>query len=93
MNDLDCRPPPGFLYHDSDLSFRLTENSEICALMGNINKYKSNPSLFYCEKSHKYISKHRLIDGIRDCYYNEDESYNDSCSLNDTQRFNCTRIN
>ncbi|CAF4037284.1 unnamed protein product, partial [Adineta steineri] len=90
MNGLDCCPPPGFLYHDSDLSFRLTENSEICALMGNINKYKSNPSLFYCEKSDKYISKHRLIDGIQDCYYNEDESYNDSCSLNDTQRFNCT---
>ncbi|CAF1548373.1 unnamed protein product, partial [Adineta steineri] len=36
------------------------------------------------------ISKHRLIDGFRDCYHREDENYKDSCLLNDIQRFNCT---
>ncbi|CAF1244459.1 unnamed protein product [Adineta steineri] len=90
INGLHCRPAPKY---DSDvpfLSIALREDATICALMGNINEYKSNSSLFYCEKSRKYISKHRLIDGIPDCYYDEDESYNASCSLNDTQRFNCT---
>ncbi|CAF1325276.1 unnamed protein product [Adineta steineri] len=90
MKGLDCRPHPGFLNHDQSLSSRLKEDTKICALMGNINKYESNSSLFYCKKSDKYISKHRLIDGILDCYYDEDESYTHSCSLNDTQRFNCT---
>ncbi|CAF3787974.1 unnamed protein product [Adineta steineri] len=90
INGSDCRLPPKYLIEDSYLFYYLEEDAKICALMGNINKYKSNPSLFYCEKSNKYISKHRLIDGIQDCYYNEDESYTNSCSLNDTQRFTCT---
>ncbi|CAF4165072.1 unnamed protein product, partial [Adineta steineri] len=90
INGSDCRAAPKYLSHDSFLSFRLKEDTKICALMGNINKYESNSSLFYCKKSDKYISKHRLVDGTQDCYYNEDESYNASCSLNDTQRFNCT---
>ncbi|CAF3815544.1 unnamed protein product [Adineta steineri] len=90
INGSDCRSAPTYIYPNPGLSNRLTEDAKICALTGNINKYESNSPLFYCEKSHKYISKHRLIDGIRDCYHNEDESYADSCSLNDTQRFNCT---
>ncbi|CAF1554519.1 unnamed protein product, partial [Adineta steineri] len=90
MNGLDCRSSATFFSNSPGLSDYLKENAAICALMGNINKYKSNSSLFYCEKSHKYISKHRLIDGIRDCYYNEDEIYTNSCSLNDIHRFNCT---
>ncbi|CAF0817434.1 unnamed protein product [Adineta steineri] len=90
VNGLDCRPAPRYEYRGPSLSSRLRNNTEICALMGNINKYESNSSLFYCEKSDKYISKHRLVDGTQDCNYNEDENYTNSCSLNDTQRFNCT---
>ncbi|CAF1497303.1 unnamed protein product [Adineta steineri] len=90
INDLACRSAPRYEYPNLGLSAYLTEDAKICALTGNINKYESISSLFYCEKSHKYISKHRLIDGIQDCYHDEDESYTHSCSLNDTQRFNCT---
>ncbi|CAF0794838.1 unnamed protein product [Adineta steineri] len=89
-NGLACRPAPRYEFRGPSLASKLQNNSEMCGFMGNINTYTSNLSLFYCEKSDKYISKHRLIDGILDCYYGEDESYSDSCSLNDTQRFNCT---
>ncbi|CAF0959925.1 unnamed protein product [Adineta steineri] len=90
INGSDCRLSPQPLHNNWRLSYNLEESTTICALTGNINKYKSKSSLFYCKKSDKYISKHRLIDGIQDCFNGEDESYNDSCSLNDTQRFNCT---
>ncbi|CAF1071802.1 unnamed protein product [Adineta steineri] len=90
INGLACRRILRYEYPTPGLPHFLKEDTAICAFMGNINKYESNSSLFYCEKSHKYISKHRLIDGIQDCYYDEDESYTHSCSLNDTQRFNCT---
>ncbi|CAF1406391.1 unnamed protein product, partial [Adineta steineri] len=90
INGLDCRLAPRYEFHRPSLAPRLRNDSEMCGFMGNIIKYKSNSSLFYCKKSDKYISKHRLIDGILDCYYGEDESYSASCSLNDTQRFNCT---
>ncbi|CAF1381404.1 unnamed protein product [Adineta steineri] len=90
LNGLDCREAPKYPSDYPFLFYYLKEDAKICALMGNINEYKSNVSLFYCKKSDKYISKHRLVDGTQDCYYNEDESYSASCSLNDTQRFNCT---
>ena len=86
--DLDCRrfePVDSFI----DLEDNLQDIAKICQLMGDINNYTSISSLFYCEQSERYISKHRLIDGRRDCNYEEDEIYNDSCSLNDSQRFPC----
>ncbi|UJR16981.1 hypothetical protein I4U23_003879 [Adineta vaga] len=48
----------------------------------------SHSSLFYCPLSMKCISKHRLVDGNSDCYYNEDETFS-TCQLNDSQRFSC----
>ncbi|CAF0832608.1 unnamed protein product [Adineta ricciae] len=91
MNGLDCRRFQAnhleSLYLESDLS----KAARVCALMGNINTYASNSSsLYYCEHSLRYISKHRLIDGVEDCHNEEDETYPNSCSLNDTQRFTCT---
>ncbi|CAF1509979.1 unnamed protein product, partial [Adineta ricciae] len=47
-------------------------------------------SLYCCANSTKCISKHRLLDGIHDCYLNDDETYNLSCSLNDKFRFKCS---
>ena len=35
----------------------------------------SNSSLYYCSLSHRYISKHLLLDRISDCYYSQDEQY------------------
>ncbi|CAF4643086.1 unnamed protein product [Rotaria sp. Silwood1] len=48
----------------------------------------SHPSLFHCPLSLKCISKHRLLDGISDCYFGEDEAFH-ACHLNDSRRFIC----
>ncbi|CAF0767538.1 unnamed protein product [Adineta ricciae] len=48
-----------------------------------------NASLFHCSRSLKCISKHRLVDGISDCYYNEDELFDGTCLLNGSNRFTC----
>ena len=47
-------------------------------------------SLYCCKNSSKCISKHRIIDGISDCYLNDDEEqFELSCSINHTHRFKC----
>ena len=50
---------------------------------------KNITSLFLCPNSNKYISKHRLVDGIFDCVEDEDESYNNSCDLSSKYRLKC----
>ena len=47
-------------------------------------------SLFHCPNSTKCISKHRLLDGISDCYDAVDETYPNSCELNQKHRFSCS---
>jgi hypothetical protein len=39
---------------------------------------------FHCGK--KCISKHRLVDSFTECFDNSDETFNDSCTLNDKYR-------
>ncbi|CAM4805094.1 unnamed protein product [Rotaria magnacalcarata] len=62
---------------------------------GCLTRYKmendSEPiSLYRCKNSSKYISKHRIIDGISDCYLNDDEQeYAISCSIQNKFRFQC----
>ena len=46
----------------------------------------------HCANLWKYISKHRLVDGIQDCIANDDETLADNCSLNQTHRFPCSDI-
>ncbi|CAF4045618.1 unnamed protein product, partial [Adineta steineri] len=48
-------------------------------------------SLYHCKNSSKYISKHRILDGISDCFLKDDEQVLSelSCSLNQTSRFQC----
>ena len=58
-----------------------------CLTIGT-DKNCSHPSLFHCLLSSKCISKHRLVDGTKDCYYAEDESFA-ACQLNDSWRFSC----
>jgi hypothetical protein len=94
IGGLDCRPFEqvttssgiGSLYY---LYSALISVANRCSLKGNENIYTPNLSLFYCELSHRYISKHRLLDGISDCYDREDENYPYSCLLNDSQRYSC----
>ncbi|UJR12620.1 hypothetical protein I4U23_016795 [Adineta vaga] len=46
--------------------------------------------MYRCLNSTKCISKQRLVDGIRDCPFDDDEIFNQSCLLNDVrQRFKC----
>jgi hypothetical protein len=52
-----------------------------------------HPSLFHCPGTSKYISERRLLDGYVDCYGGADETYVDSCQLNDKYRFRCTSEN
>jgi hypothetical protein len=52
------------------------------------------PSLYQCINSSKIISQHRLLDGVEDCLYGDDESYGESCSLkNFNHRFRCNSDN
>jgi hypothetical protein len=51
------------------------------------------PPLYHCKNSKKLISTHRLVDGISDCFENDDELYNTSCALNDTYRRLCPKEN
>jgi hypothetical protein len=46
-------------------------------------------SLYKCQNSSKYISKHRLMDGNRDCSQEDDENYPNSCQLNHRYRVAC----
>ena len=47
-------------------------------------------NLFRCKQSDLCISKHRLLDGVNDCFDNSDENSNDTCFLNDPYRFQCS---
>ncbi|CAF3838083.1 unnamed protein product [Adineta steineri] len=49
-----------------------------------------HPSLYLCQNSSKYISKHRILDNIIDCYLKDDErDLVLSCSISDPHRFQC----
>ena len=52
--------------------------------------YCEQSNMYQCSNTHKCISKHRLVDNILDCYAGDDESFNSSCSLNHTYRFQCS---
>ncbi|CAF1293771.1 unnamed protein product [Adineta ricciae] len=49
-----------------------------------------NQQLFQCSNTAKCISKHRLLDGVYDCPWIDDERYNRSCALNHRHRFRCS---
>ena len=51
--------------------------------------YAAYPSLYNCENSLKWISKHRILDEIIDCFKEDDENFNKSCELNDRYRVTC----
>ncbi|CAF1449187.1 unnamed protein product [Adineta steineri] len=65
----------------------LFDLSQRCLTIGTV-QVCSHSSLFHCSRSLKCISKHRLVDGYNDCYYQEDELF-PTCQLNDSKRFIC----
>ncbi|CAF1018247.1 unnamed protein product [Adineta steineri] len=65
-----------------------------CMAISRNRNYSQHLSLYSCKNSSKLISKHRIVDGISDCYLNDDEQeFELSCSLNDTFRFKCSDEN
>lgn len=62
----------------------------VCSsIINSMHCSQETTSLFPCSNSKTCISKHRLVDAIRDCPRNEDEIYENSCALNDKDRFKC----
>ncbi len=55
----------------------------------NKTKYNNDPSLYNCQNSSKFISKHRIMDNIKDCFEEDDKNYQNSCLLNDRYRVKC----
>ncbi|CAF1473302.1 unnamed protein product [Adineta steineri] len=62
-----------------------------CSIITNETHYCNYSGLYQCKNSSKCISKQRLLDGIQDCLFNDDETFNQSCSLPDIrQRSRCS---
>ena len=73
------------------LGTHIRERFRQCSLVKNETFYCNYSTMYQCENVSKCISKQHLLDGIQDCPYYDDESYNQSCSLRDVrQRFNCS---
>ncbi|CAF0920174.1 unnamed protein product [Adineta ricciae] len=53
----------------------------------------TNSHLYQCEKSRKCISKFRILDGVMDCPLDDDETYEDTCSLTKTHHQYQCKIN
>ncbi|CAF0737960.1 unnamed protein product [Adineta steineri] len=52
--------------------------------------HSKHSSLYLCQNSSKYISKHRILDNIIDCYLEDDERDLElSCSVSDPHRSRC----
>ncbi|CAM4765337.1 unnamed protein product [Rotaria magnacalcarata] len=61
-----------------------------CSTRRDYNIVLPHSSLYVCKNSSKYISNHRLVDGISDCVLNDDEEVLKlRCSLNHPYRFHC----
>jgi hypothetical protein len=59
------------------------------AIYHNKTNFTDQPSLYNCRNSLKFISKHRIMDQIQDCFEEDDEIYENSCLLNDQYRVKC----
>jgi hypothetical protein len=64
-----------------------------CALT-RTSMLTSDKRLFYCHKSMKYISKHKIFDGRSDCILSEDEDFTNNSAMiriaNSSDRFKCS---
>ena len=56
-----------------------------CLIVPDEINHCNYSSMYQCEKSRKCISKSRLVDAVRDCPLNDDETFEHSCSLPDTR--------
>ena len=79
------------IYNVENLLEYVKDRFRVCLIATNERHYCNYSMMYQCENSSKCISKQRLLDGIQDCPSNDDETFNESCSLNDIhQRFKCS---
>jgi hypothetical protein len=88
INNLTCLDVKKMGIISFDQIIRLFQTCLFIDESGN-KTHCRHSSLFHCPGTSKCISKHRLLDGIDDCYGGADEKYEDSCNLNQTHRFRC----
>ncbi|CAF4303137.1 unnamed protein product [Rotaria sp. Silwood2] len=74
----------------NDLILEVQKLFRPCIIVSNETQYCNHSTIYQCQNSTRCISKHRLVDSIQDCPFNDDEMFNQSCSLNDAhRRFTC----
>ena len=96
FNNFTCHQLNKLVLRYADLSdtrgaiSRLKSIFQGCLTIDNGGYLCSSSSMYQCINSSKCISKHRLLDGVRNCPLADDENYNQSCLLSDIrQRFKC----
>lgn len=68
----------------------ITPYFRACSVNHVNRSYFQHSSVYICENSSKFISKHRILDGVSDCHMNDDEKqFELSCSMNHTHRYKC----
>ena len=86
INNLTCLEIRRMGISRFDQLIRLFRTCHFVDQSGN-ETHCRHSSLFHCPGMSKCISKHRLLNGIDDCYGGAHERYEDSCNLNQTHRF------
>lgn len=90
--DLICFNTSSLKYiHEMDTFMKITvyfKNFVSKCHTTGIEKSCKNSSYFHCNESLRCIPYHRVGDGVRDCFFDEDELY-DACQFNDSNRFEC----
>lgn len=91
-----------FCFHLNNLNLHFHDNVDWYKLVTNVDHFFVAECLkigishcsdlmhYRCTHSSKCISKHRLVDGSQECIGNDDEIFNQTCSLNETFRFRCS---
>ncbi|CAF1489157.1 unnamed protein product [Adineta ricciae] len=98
LNDSACRHFHEFKWeavdpvHPMDLyRMNLRKLFHRCLVIPNETYSCNNSNLYQCLNSTKCISKHRLVDTISDCPFDDDETFNESCLFLDAHdRLKCS---
>ena len=73
----------------SEIQLHFRSCSVFPDLLDAKTNYPNHSSLYRCQNSGKFISKHRIMDELSDCPEVDDENYANSCELNDRYRVTC----
>lgn len=98
LNNLTCRPlsqiglKNEIRYAKMNLFLKDLKNLfRRCLITLDEKDHCNSSTMYQCLNSSKCISLSRLLDRIQDCPFNDDETFNNSCSLNDHQyRVRCS---